>query len=70
MNAFGLAHLRYLEGSFPAGGEFVKPFSIQDSTKDPQPGAPYYAQIGLGIRVFFETSVRFFGFKKLRFSRH
>ena len=27
-------------------------------------------RLGLGIRFFFEISVRFFGFKKLRFSRH
>jgi hypothetical protein len=25
----GLAYFRYLEGSFPTGGEFVEPFSVQ-----------------------------------------
>jgi hypothetical protein len=27
----GLAYFRHLEGSFPAGGEFVEPFSVQYS---------------------------------------
>jgi hypothetical protein len=27
----GLAYFRQLEGSFPAGGEFVEPFSVQYS---------------------------------------
>jgi hypothetical protein len=27
----GLAYFRRLEGSFPAGGEFVEPFSVQYS---------------------------------------
>jgi hypothetical protein len=33
-NAFGLAHLHHLEGSLLAGGEFVKPFSVQVSPQD------------------------------------
>jgi hypothetical protein len=27
----GSAYFRHLEGSFPAGGEFVEPFSVQYS---------------------------------------
>ena len=27
----GLAYFRHLEGSFPAGGEFMEPFSVQYS---------------------------------------
>jgi hypothetical protein len=28
------AHFRHLEGSFPAGGEFMEPFSVQYSPQD------------------------------------
>jgi hypothetical protein len=30
-DAPGAAYFRHLEGSFPAGGEFVEPFSVQYS---------------------------------------
>jgi hypothetical protein len=30
----GSAYFRHLEGSFPAGGEFVEPFSVQDSPQE------------------------------------
>jgi hypothetical protein len=28
MDTLGSAYFRHLEGSFPAGGEFVEPFSV------------------------------------------
>jgi hypothetical protein len=31
MDTPGPAYFRHLEGSFPAGGEFVEPFSVQYS---------------------------------------
>jgi hypothetical protein len=30
-DTLGLAYFRHLEGSFPTGGEFVEPFSVQYS---------------------------------------
>jgi hypothetical protein len=33
-DAPGSAHFRYHEGSFPAGGEFMEPFSVQYSPQD------------------------------------
>ena len=33
-NASGSAYFYYLEGPFPAGGEFVEPCSVQDPSED------------------------------------
>jgi len=36
-NASRSAYVCHLEGSFPPGGEFVEPFSVQDSPQDQVP---------------------------------
>ena len=55
-NASGPAYFYYLEGSFPAGGEFVEPFSVQDAFEDQIP-SPELPTMHESLMIAFERLV-------------